>query len=185
MNNLVTANLTAVYTAAEVTAQKICPPLGTLYQDPKTGKKYKFLKNAGATAITAQMAAVISDASAFTVAVGNTLNNPAFAGCRVTGATSMAQNESGWFQISGNATLILGDTANALTANQEGIVIDDDTDCGKVGKAVITTGATVNQSTAEAALAGVNGVFALNQGGAISATDADVECQLIRNAWGD
>jgi len=50
---------------------------------------------------------------------------------------------------------------------------------------LITTGGTVNQSTAEAALAGVNGVFALNQGGGLSATDAAVECQLIRNAWGE
>jgi DNA polymerase len=97
----------------------------------------------------------------------------------------VAQNSAGWFQLSGNATLTLGASANALTANGEGIVLDDDADCGKVGKAVITTGATVNQSTVEAALAGVNGVFALNQGGAISATDADVECQLIRNAWGE
>jgi hypothetical protein len=185
MFNLSTANLTAIFTAAEVTAQKICPPLGTSYQDPKNGKKYKFLKNAGATTITAKMAAVISDASAFKVAVGNTLNSPDFAGARVADSTDMAQNESGWFQLSGNATLILGASANALTANQEGICIDDDADCGKVGKAVITTGATVNQTTAEAALAGVNGVFALNQGGALSATDADVECQLIRNAWGE
>jgi hypothetical protein len=183
-NNLVTPNLTAAYTAAQVSALQVCPKLGSEYQDPVTGKKYKFLKNAGATTITAQMAAVISDASAFTVAVNNTLNAPDFAGARVTGATDLAQNESGWFQISGNATLILGASANALTANQEGIVIDDDADCGKVGKAVITTGATVNQTTTEAALAGVNGVFALNQGGALSATDADVECQLIRNCWG-
>jgi hypothetical protein len=185
MNHNLVGSLTAAYTAAQVTAQQVCPPLGTTYQDPATGKKYKFLKNAGATTITAKMAAVISDASAFTVAVGNTLNAPDFAGSRVASASDLAQNSSGWFQISGNATLMLGLSANALTANQEGIVIDDDADCGKVGKAVITTGATVNQTTAEAALAGVNGVFALNQGGAISADSADVECQLIRNAWGD
>lgn len=185
MFNLVTPNLTAAYTVAQQSAMQVCPKVGSSYQDPVSGKKYKFLKNAGATTITAQMAAVISDASAFTVAVGNTLNDPSFAGARVTGASDLPQNYAGWFQISGNATLILGNSANALTANQEGIVIDDDSDCGKVGKAVITTGGTVNQSTTEAALAGVNGVFALNQGGAISATDADVECQLIRNAWGE
>jgi hypothetical protein len=185
MNNLMTPNLTAAYTAAQQSAMQVCPKLGTLYQDPVNGKKYKFLKNAGATTITAKMAAVISDASAFTVAVGNTLNDPSFAGSRVASASDLAQNSAGWFQISGNATLMLGLSANALTANQEGIVIDDDADCGKVGKAVITTGGTVNQSTAEAALAGVNGVFALNQGGAISADSADVECQLIRNAWGE
>ena len=185
MFNLVTPNLTAAFTAAEVTALKICPPLGTSYQDPKTGKKYKFLKNAGATTITAGMAARLSDASAFTVATAAVLNAPDFAGSRVLLASDVAQNSAGWFQLSGNASLILGASANALTANQEGIVIDDDADCGKVGKAVITTGGTVNQSTAEAALAGVNGVFALNQGGALSATDAAVECQLIRNAWGE
>jgi hypothetical protein len=81
--------------------------------------------------------------------------------------------------------LILGASANALTADQEGIVLDDDADTGKVGKAVTTTGATVNQTTVEAALAGIFGVFALNQGGALSATDAAVECQLIKNAWGE
>jgi hypothetical protein len=182
MDDLI-GSLTAVYTAAEVTAGVVCPALGTEYTAPD-GKRYKFLKNAGSTTILAQMIVVLSDASAFTVTTSATLNAPQFAGCRVTGASDMPQNYSGWFQISGNATLTLGASANAFTANGEGVVNDDDADTGKVGKAVITTGATVNQTTVEAALAGLNGVFAWNQGGAISATDADVEVNIFRSAWG-
>ena len=180
-------DLKAAYTAAQYAGTNSPPSsiwrVGTVYIDPATGKKYIFLKQVGSTALAAKKAALVSDASAWEVTLaGAALAQRGFAGVRVSGATSLAQNEYGWFQISGNATFIFGDTARATVAG-EGVVIDDDTDLGNIGGVNLDVTNSPSESTIEAALVSLHGVFGTAQA-AVSTTDADVEVQIERNAWG-
>lgn len=121
MSTTLIGSLTKSYTAAEVSAGK-SPPLGYLYEDGK-GKAWKFLKNNGATAITSRLVAV-----ALTTEKSNNLVELAaatdalrpFAGVRPPSSDSMAQNESGYFQVAGSATFL--HSGGQATAAEEGVV---------------------------------------------------------------
>lgn len=159
------------------------PKLGTRYTNPLNGKKYIFVKYVGSAALAAKETVIISDASAFEVTKGSTLNDPDVAGVRPSGADSVAQNEYCWIQTHGNATCILGASATATVVG-EGVVHDDDSDTGKIGGYVNDVTATVNQTTVNAMVNSVAGVFGRAQA-VVSATDADVEVELCCRGFGD
>ena len=144
-------------------------PMGTVTRDSK-GRAWIWLKNVGSAAVAATKTVVPTTHSGFTVTLSTALAG-AFGGVRAKGADSMAQNKWGWFQVRGLAYFTFGDTAQALTANDEHLVTDDDTDGGNVGKAA-------NDA------ASVAGGFARNQSGAVSATDAEVIAAIYENCWG-
>ena len=171
--NLLPGKLTSSYDAQEV-------PVGTEYIDTHTGKKYKFLKNEGSDSIAAKKCVKINDASKYAVEISDTLNGQDFAGCRVSGATDVDEDEYGWFQISGNATLTFGDSARA-TVDGEGVVLDDDTDKGNIGGANLAV--TLSSAAIELVTDAVAGIFGIAQA-SVNTTDADVEVNIIRNAWG-
>ena len=152
-----------------------------MYYDEANSKKYIFLENVSAT-VEAQEAVVISDASVFQVTPGSTLNAP-FAGVRVVSADDLAATEHGWFQISGNATMLFGASALAVVSGS-GVVMDDDADTGRIGGVVasVVSGAT-SAATLTLAIKSVQGVFGIAQESQ-STTDGDVEVQLIYNVWG-
>lgn len=179
-------DLKAAYTAAQYAGTSTPPQsvwrVGTVWVDPATGKKYIFAKQTGATAVAAKKAVKITDASAFEVQINATLNKRGFGGVRVSGATNLAQNEYGWLQIGGNATFIFGDSARATVAG-EGVVLDDDTDGGNIGGVDLDVSSTVNETTVEASVESLHGVFGTAEA-AVSTTDADVEVQIERNGWG-
>lgn len=144
-------------------------PVGTVERD-EYGRAYMWLKNVGAAAVAAKKTVVPTTHASFTVTLSTALAG-AFGGVRPSGADSLPQNYYGWFIVRGLADFIFGDTANALTANDEHLVTDDDTDGGNVGKAAN-----------DAALSDKG--FAYNQSGAVSTTDAAVIGAIYRNCWG-
>jgi len=151
-----------------------------VYYDEANCKKYIFLENVSAT-VEAQEAVVISDASVFQVTPGSTLNAP-FAGVRVVSADDLATTEHGWFQIGGNATMLFGDSALAVVSGS-GVVLDNDTDTGRIGGVVASVATGVTAATLTLAIKSVQGVFGIAQESQ-STTDGDVEVQLIYNVWG-
>ena len=90
--------------------------MGTVSWDH--GKRYIFLKNAGATAIAAGESAKATDVSAYTCELSDTMSDEDYAGHRVVGATSIAQNEFGWFQDRGNIVVSVDGTATALVKGE-------------------------------------------------------------------
>lgn len=143
-------------------------PVGTVERD-EYGRAYMWLKNVG-SAVAAKKCVHPTTHASFTVTLSTSLAG-AFAGVRPSGADSLPQNYWGWFIVRGLADFIFGDTAQALTANDEILVCDDDTDGGNVGKA------------ADDAALSLHG-FAYNQSGAVSTTDAAVIGAIFRNCWG-
>lgn len=161
-------DLTAVYTATQYTAGAT-PRVGTVRFDAKGTKKYIFLKNAGATAITAKLGAVATttmSSSYFCTIASTTVadNELLFAGVRVSGADSMAQNEYGWFQIGGAATLVAG--TDTTTANLG--VMFSDISAGKVE-------ASANSDS------GIRATFGVAQ---TTTASGDVVVSLSYNIWG-
>lgn len=179
ISNQLIGSLTAAYTAAQVTAGE-APPLGTVYIDVANAKKYIFLKNVTAT-LEAMECACISDASAFKVTPNSTLNKQ-FAGVRVEDATDLADTECGWFQIGGNATMLAGDTCQAIVSGS-GVVMDDDSDTGRIGGVVPSVSTGVVAADLTLALKSIEGVFGVAQESSTT-TDAEVEVQLVYNVWG-
>ena len=159
--------LTEIYTDTEYGTGQKCPRLGAVWHDFAAGKAYIFLMNNGATAITAQLLcmALTTDKAAFkcTLAAATASLLP-FAGVRVPSATSMAQNEYGWFQVIGSATLSAG--ASTTTADL-GVQSSADT-AGKVEVAANTG-------------IGAFGSFGIAQ---TSTANGDVVVHLQRNVWG-
>lgn len=157
---------TDTYTAAQLAAGS-CPALGTEYTDPANGKKYKFLQNSGATAITASLACVAlgTDKSAYKCALAAATDAVmGFAGVRVVGASSMAQNECGWFQIGGPAT---------FTAGATGTTVDD--------RVITSADAAGKVEVMAATVASHKASF----GEAVTSTTADVVVVNIdRSVWG-
>jgi len=174
-------SLTAAYTSAQVDAGET-PNIGATWHDDATCKKYIFLENVTAT-VEASECVVISDASVFQVTPSSVLNDSTFAGVRVASSTDLADTEHGWFQIGGNATCLFGDSARDTVAG-EGVVLDDDSDTGRVGGVLLAVTSSVTQALIELALDSVAGVFGTAQA-TVSTTDATVEVQLHGdNIWG-
>lgn len=160
--------LTGAYTATQYSAGQL-PALGTVYYDAQNKKKYIFLKNTGATSIAASecATALTTDTTNFycTIFPGDKLTSN-FAGVRVVGATSLAQNQYGWFQIGGNATL-KSDSGNTIAA--EGGVVSSDATAGTV-EAMPNTGI------------GALAAFAIAQ--TVAATATTFVANIFKSIWG-
>lgn len=103
---------------------------------------YIFLRNSQSTSIAASLvcSALLGDRVWTTTSITSTTvptpscqlaattNNLPFGGVRVVGATSVAQNEFGWFQISGAAVL----TADAAGTTAEAYVTTSNATAGNV-----------------------------------------------------
>ena len=161
-------DLTAVYTATQYTAGAT-PRVGTVRTDAKGTKKYIFLKNAGASAIAAKIGAIATTtmkSSYFCTLASTTVasNENLFAGFRVSGATSMAQDEYGWFQISGSAT----------------VTASSDTTTAEVGVCFSNQTAGTVEASADTA-AGNRTQFGVAQ---TTTASGDVVVSLTYNVWG-
>lgn len=175
MWNAIQANLDdlkAAYTAAQYTAGTIWR-LGAHFVDPKTAKKYIFLKNTGASAITARLIAMAltTDKSNFycSLAAATDALRP-FAGVRVPSATSLAQNEYGWFQIGGSAEFL--HSGGAATVAEEGIV-----------SSASVAGKVEGEASGPFTIASHPGVFAVAEA-AKTTLDETVVASITRNIWG-
>jgi hypothetical protein len=168
-NHIFPGSLTAAYTDTQYSTNGLTPRVGDTFYNQSNGKKYIFLKNAGATAITAQLVATATTTqkSAFTCSLAAATDAlQSFAGVRVASATSLAQNEYGWFQIGGSATFL--HSGGAAVAADEGIVTSA-TVAGKVEGAAATAVADASFAFAEAAKTTLNEVVTGN---------------IVRNVWG-
>ena len=161
-------SLTAAYTATQYT-KGLTPRLGDTYFDQARGKTYIFLMNNAAGAIAAKLAtrALTTDKTNFYCQVASTTiagNELLFAGVRVAGATSLAQNEYGWFQVKGSATV----TASSDTTTAELGVCTSNQSAGQVEAAADTS-------------AGIRGTFGVAE---TTTASGDVVVKLTYNVWG-
>ena len=167
-HNIFPGSLTAAYTATQYT-NGLTPRYGDTFHDQANGKRYIFLKNLGSGSIAAKTGAVslTTDRAAFgcrapsTTIAGNELCN---AGIRVSGATTVAQNESGWFQIGGSATV----TASSDTTTADLGVVYSNQSAGQV------------EAAADSA-AGIRGTIGI---AATTTASGDVVVHLTYNCWG-
>lgn len=164
-------SLTAVYTQTQYAAGAT-PRLGQVYFDEKNCRKYIFLKNSGATAIAAQeiTMSLTTDKSSFfcSLSAATDALRP-FAGVRAVGATSMAQNEYGWFQISGSATFT--HSGGQASVAEEGLV-----------SSATTAGRVEGEASGPFTIGSHPGVFAVAE--AAVSTAVDVKGSITRNIWG-
>jgi hypothetical protein len=157
--------LTDVYTAAQ--ANSLGVVVGTRYYDFARKGWFIFLMNNAATAITEKLVAVAlgTDKSSYYCALAAaTASVMGFAGVRVSGADSLAQNYYGWFQCTGKATLVAG--SDTTTADER--VTTSNQAAGKV-EACADTVAAHKASFGEAVTTTASG---------------DVVVMLDRNVWG-
>lgn len=163
------------YTDTQYTTQAVTPRVGDWFYDYSLNAKFIFLKNTGSASIAAGEIAVATTTMPATYTckqgTGGALQEP-FAGSRLytynsTTPTSVAQNEYGWFQISGNATVLADSTG---TTAGKGVVSSNAT-AGKVEVVSNTFADTMNSAT----------VFAIAQATASSGTAA---VNIIGNVWG-
>lgn len=162
-------SLTAAYTSTQYDAGST-PRVGDWFYDTTTKSKYIFLKNTGSASIAASDVATSTTTQRDTYlcqqAAGGT-NNQAFAGARRSDATSLAQNEYGWFQISGKATL----TADAAgTTADSGVVTSN-----------ATAGAVEAQSSTYAIAMCPATVFGIAR---TTTTAGAVVVDIVGNVWG-
>lgn len=173
--------LTQVWTLTEYSAG-LCPKVGTTFYNENLSVGpvgwYIFLRNSQSTAIAASLvcSALLGDrvwtSSSITSTtaptpscqLAATTNNLPFGGVRVVGATSVAQNEFGWFQISGAATL----TADAAGTAPETYVTTSNATAGRVES-----------------LAGTAAVDAVNAFGIARTTTTSATClvDLTNSVW--
>ncbi len=165
--NQLMGSLTDKYTATQST-NGLIPAVGDWYYDENLKAKFIFLKNSGATAITASLAtyAQTTDKSAFfTAIITASAALVTFAGVRVVGAASMAQGEFGWFQISGPAKITVG--GSMLTA---------DTTVSPEG---VTAGTIISSPNT-----GVGAQTAFAACEAADLTTVVTKVNIFRNVWG-
>lgn len=140
-------------------------PVGTVFQDPATGKKYMWVKRSADTLATkVALTSLGTSRAAFEVKLPTAADQP-FAGVRVASAESLdATNPYGLVQIGGTADFISGDTS---------VVADDyiaiHGTAGKVKVAPTPAAAKYRFAIAEA-----------TQGSA----DSAVVAEIIENCWG-
>lgn len=161
-------SLTAAYTDAQYT-KGLLPRVGDTYYDQANGKAYIFLKNTGASAITAGLVAtaLTTAKTSFTCELPATTNDLPFAGARVLLATSLAQNEYGWFQVKGSASLIAD--AAGTTAEKHCVTSN------------ATAGNVETQSSTYATAMGPATVFGIAE---TTTTAGAVKVNLVSNVWG-
>ena len=161
-------SLTAAYTATQYT-RGLTPRLGDTFFDQANNKAYIFLMNDASGAIAANLAvrALATDLADFHCVVSSTTiadNELLFAGVRVTGATSLAEDEYGWFQVKGTATF----TASSDTTTANLGVCTSNQSAGQVEAAADTA-------------AGIRGTFGIAQ---TTTASAAVVVKLTYNCWG-
>lgn len=175
MWNAIQANLDdlkAAYTSEQYTAGTIWR-LGAWFIDPKTAKKYIFVKNSGSSSITARLIAMSLTTSKRTYNVTLAAATDAlipFAGVRVAGATALAQNEYGWLQVGGPAEFL--HSGGAATVAEEYIVSSASV-AGKIEGGAPTV----------ATVASLAGGFAIAEA-AYTTLDDVVYANIVKNIWG-
>lgn len=158
------------------------------------GKLYKFCQNLDASnALAENQCAKITDYDAFGVKPNGTLGKVPFGGMRPDGADSLAAYTTtsacwGWLQILGyTETALEGDTCTAIVADSW-IVLDDDSDLGRVGGVINTTDLTGNdaadKTAVEAALNSLAGAFAIAVANSAGVADTATLMNIVRNGWG-
>jgi hypothetical protein len=162
-------SLTAAYTDTQYTTKALLPRVGDTYYDQANAKAYIFLKNTGSSAIPAKTVAtaLTTAKSSFTCELPAATNDLPFAGARVSGATSLAQNEYGWFQVKGSATLL----ADAAGTTAEKHCVTSNATAGRVE----------TQSSTYAVAMGPATVFGIAE---TTTTTGDVVVSLVGNVWG-
>lgn len=153
-------------TSVYATTDEGIPALGDVEWDPERKAFFRFLKNSGATAITEKLACTApatSKSSFFCELAATTDALCIFAGVRVAGADSMAQNQCGWFQVSGQATFL--HSGGEASVADKGIV----TSASVAGKV---------EGTADSA-DGAKGVFAICEA-AKTTLDEAVKASIVR-----
>ncbi len=128
--NVKVGDLTAVYTATQYTAG-LTPRVGVKYYDAQNDKVYIFLKvKTGSSSIAAKLlgVALTTSKAAFECELPAATNNLPFAGARVSGATTIAADQYGWFQIKGSTTL----TADAAGTTAEAYCTTSNATAGNV-----------------------------------------------------
>ena len=122
-------SLTAAYTLTQYN-NGITPRVGDTYFNQSNGKAYIFLKNTGSSALAASICAtsLTTAKAAYTCELPAATADLPFAGVRVVGATSLAQNEFGWFQVKGVATV----TADAAGTTAEKYITTSNGTAGNV-----------------------------------------------------
>ena len=160
---------TDAYTETQYTTDLTIPRRGQWYQDPANGKKWVFLENEGTASLAAQLAAraTTTDKATFkcrTMSTTITDNELLFAGVRVTGATAVADDEYGWFQIGGSCTM----TASSDTTTAELGVVASNQSAGQA------------EAAADSA-AGIRGTFGTAE---TTTASADVVVSLFYNVYG-
>jgi hypothetical protein len=161
-------SLTGAYTQAQYD-DGLLPRVGDTYFDQANNKAYIFLKNDASTAIAAKLAvrATTTDLANFFCRVASTTiadNELLFAGVRVSGATSLAEDEYGWFQVKGTVTM----TASSDTTTANLGVCTSNQSAGQVEAAADTA-------------AGIRGTFGVAQ---TTTASGDVVVKLTYNVWG-
>lgn len=162
-------SLTAAYTDTQYTTNTATPRVGDWFYDPATKAKYIFLKNSGSASIAASDYAVATTTmpATFTCKQGTGVAQEPFAGTRIVGATSLAQNEYGWLQCSGACTI----TADAAgTAAGKGITSSDAT-----AGAIETQSSTYATSMCAVTIPGT---------ARTTTTSAVAVCDICGNVWG-
>lgn len=179
--------LTAAYTDAEAESAGIKGKVITV--EDATGKKvYKCVQNSDTSnAIPASNIVQITDMSANKVAAHNTLHEKLFGGVRPVGADDIQANVAGnkiwgYVQILGYASMLFGDTAQAILAGDL-IVPDDDADLGRVGGALT---APASNSAANIGLYGDchDSAFAVAKANSGGVADEVVLGSIFRSMWG-
>lgn len=161
-------SLTAAYTLTQYN-NGLTPRVGDTYHDQRNSKTYIFLKNTGSSSIAASLVAtsLTTSKASFACELPAATNDLPFAGVRVVGATAVAQNEFGWFQVKGVATV----TADAAGTTAEKHCVTSNATAGNVE----------TQSSTYATAMGPATVFGIAQ----TTTTAGVAVvNLVGNVWG-
>lgn len=177
MFHVMVGDRTSVYDATDYDTNMSVPRVGQLEYDPVYKAFFRFIKNVGASALTEKLVAVAAgaDKTDYEVAVAAATDGLlTFAGVRVPGASSMAQNEYGWLQVSGPATFL--HSGGAATVADDGII----TSASVAGK---VEGVAAVPADATAALANAKAVFAYCQA-AKTTLDEDVKATIVYSCLG-
>lgn len=161
-------SVTESYTDDEIQAAGLAGWVGFIEQ---YGAWFKMLQNLGSDPITASLCALAAttDPENNACRLAETADALTFAGVRVVGAESLAQNAWGLFQISGVATLTFSDEATPEAVLAGGGVNIDGSSGGKV------------QGAANSA-AGVAGTFAVSHE-AENVADATFKASIVKSVY--
>lgn len=157
-------------------------PVGSIAENPRTGQRAVFLKYVSSTDAVANECVTISDYDAFEVKRTVTLAD-VFAGARPDGAGAISENEWGWFIVHGEAELLEGASCNTIVANGGAVVIDDDTDGGRIGGIDIDVATPFAESNVDASLKSLANSFGRAVDASTGTADTELTVYIHSSAW--